>query len=273
MREWIMGSEGRMGVLTEAKVRVTRLPEREDFVGVFSPRGKRPRLQCANWLQAKLGLSMLRVSNAVETFTTLRMAGHARAIGWLERYLALRGVGEGKCLMMMGLTGSRAQVRAMRQPGFAIIGAHGGVSTGTVLGQKWAASASKRLPAQQLVGSRLCRRYHGNRLRLAPCHPHDGRHGRSRATGLARHGEKTHCYTHLSHVYAQGSSVYSTFVYRIGPDYDSALARWQSLGNLWAMRLQPTAAPSPTSTAWAKTTPPGSSEKGPPIRGHWRRDS
>ena len=46
---------------------------------------------------------------------------------------------------------------------------------------------------------------------------------------LARHGERTHCYTHLSHVYAQGSSVYSTFVYRIGADYDGALARWQSL--------------------------------------------
>jgi alkyldihydroxyacetonephosphate synthase len=46
---------------------------------------------------------------------------------------------------------------------------------------------------------------------------------------LAQHGERTHCYTHLSHVYAQGSSVYSTFVYRIGSDYDTALARWQSL--------------------------------------------
>jgi alkyldihydroxyacetonephosphate synthase len=46
---------------------------------------------------------------------------------------------------------------------------------------------------------------------------------------MAAHGEKTHCYTHLSHVYPQGSSVYSTFVYRIGADHDSALARWQSL--------------------------------------------
>ena len=46
---------------------------------------------------------------------------------------------------------------------------------------------------------------------------------------LAAHGERTHCYTHLSHVYAQGSSVYSTFVYRIGSDYDTALARWQAL--------------------------------------------
>ena len=46
---------------------------------------------------------------------------------------------------------------------------------------------------------------------------------------LARHGERAHAYTHLSHVYPQGSSVYTTFVYRIGPDYDTGLARWRSL--------------------------------------------
>jgi alkyldihydroxyacetonephosphate synthase len=46
---------------------------------------------------------------------------------------------------------------------------------------------------------------------------------------LGGHGERTHCYTHLSHVYAQGSSVYSTFVFRIGDGYEAALARWRSL--------------------------------------------
>jgi len=46
---------------------------------------------------------------------------------------------------------------------------------------------------------------------------------------LARDGERVHAYTHLSHVYAQGSSVYSTFVYRIGADYETALSRWRGL--------------------------------------------
>ncbi len=39
---------------------------------------------------------------------------------------------------------------------------------------------------------------------------------------LARLGEKCHAQTHLSHVYPQGSSVYSTFVFRIGPDFERA---------------------------------------------------
>jgi len=42
-------------------------------------------------------------------------------------------------------------------------------------------------------------------------------------------GERCHAYTHLSHVYAQGSSVYSTFVFRVGPDFEAAWARWTAL--------------------------------------------
>jgi alkyldihydroxyacetonephosphate synthase len=37
LRELVLGSEGRMGVLTEATVRVTALPEYEAFHAVFFP--------------------------------------------------------------------------------------------------------------------------------------------------------------------------------------------------------------------------------------------
>ena len=40
---------------------------------------------------------------------------------------------------------------------------------------------------------------------------------------------RVHAYTHLSHVYPQGSSVYSTFIFRIAPSYEENLARWQTL--------------------------------------------
>jgi alkyldihydroxyacetonephosphate synthase len=50
------------------------------------------------------------------------------------------------------------------------------------------------------------------------------------ATGaLTAQGERLHCYTHLSHLYAQGASVYSTFVWRLAGDYDADLARWRAL--------------------------------------------
>jgi alkyldihydroxyacetonephosphate synthase len=48
-------------------------------------------------------------------------------------------------------------------------------------------------------------------------------------TALAHEGEQVHAYTHLSHVYSSGSSVYSTFMYRLTPDYQRNLQRWQRL--------------------------------------------
>lgn len=46
---------------------------------------------------------------------------------------------------------------------------------------------------------------------------------------LAADNEQIHTYTHLSHLYAQGASVYSTFVYRLSGDYETDNARWRML--------------------------------------------
>jgi alkyldihydroxyacetonephosphate synthase len=140
LREWVLGSEGRLGVVTEATVRVTRAPAAEEFVGVFFPDWLQAVAAVRALTQARLGLSMLRLASPTETTTTLAMAGHANAIGWLERGLRWRGAGEGKCLLFAGFTGrSAAQVRALRSAAAALWRPHGGVSTGTLLGAKWAA--------------------------------------------------------------------------------------------------------------------------------------
>jgi glycerol-3-phosphate dehydrogenase len=46
---------------------------------------------------------------------------------------------------------------------------------------------------------------------------------------LAAENERVHVFTHLSHVYRQGCSVYSTFVYRLAGDPDADLERWRRL--------------------------------------------
>ncbi len=230
LREWVLGSEGRLGVITEASVRISRVPEREDFVAWFLPSWERGQAAVRELAQARLGLSMMRLANATETLTTLKLAGHAGAIAWLERYLALRGCGEGKVMLMLGFTGGAAQVRAMQALAKPLLRAQGGVSTGTVLGRKWAA---KRFRGVYLRNALWEAGFAVDTMETACDWPrvtpmmqameHAGR------SALAGHGERCHAYTHLSHVYPQGSSVYSTFVFRIGPDFDGAWARWQSL--------------------------------------------
>lgn len=230
LREWVLGSEGRFGVLTEAVMRVSRLPPVERFIGVFLPDWPRAQAAAQALAQARLGLSMLRLANPLETRTTLQLAGHARAIGYLERYLALRGVGADKCLLMVGLTGTAAQVRAMRRQAAAILRAHGGVSTGTLLGDKWRAN---RFRGVYLRNSLWAAGYVVDTMetacdwpRVAPLMAAMEAAGRD---ALAAFGERVHGYSHLSHIYGQGSSIYSTFVFRAGVDFAASHARWQAL--------------------------------------------
>ncbi|MFZ5546158.1 MAG: FAD-binding oxidoreductase [Pseudomonadota bacterium] len=230
LREWVLGSEGRLGVLTEATVRVSPLPEREQFVGVFLPDWARGEAAVRALAQARLGLSMLRLANATETLTTLRLAGHEQAIGALETWLRWRGCGEGKVLLMLGFTGSKAQVKAMRAQAGTVLRRFGGVSTGRVLGDKWQAN---RFRGVYLRNALWEAGYAVDTMETAVDWPRVPRMVQAmEAAGrdaLLRFGERCHAYTHLSHVYAQGSSVYSTFVFRIGTDFESGWARWATL--------------------------------------------
>lgn len=111
LREVVLGCEGRFGIISEVKVRVSELPADERFYGVFLPDWPQALRAIRQLTQARVPLSMLRLSNAVETETQLALAGHPQQIAWLEKYLALRGAGEGKCLLTFGVTGNRRQMR------------------------------------------------------------------------------------------------------------------------------------------------------------------
>ena len=46
---------------------------------------------------------------------------------------------------------------------------------------------------------------------------------------LAGRGEKVHVFTHLSHMYPYGSSIYTTYIFRLSEDTEVTLQRWQTL--------------------------------------------
>jgi alkyldihydroxyacetonephosphate synthase len=229
VREWVLGSEGRLGVLTEAIVRVRPLPQEERFVGIFLPDAPSGIAAARALTQARLGLSMIRLADPVETLTTLRMAGHARAIGALERWLAWRGCGEGKSLLLMGATGTRREVRTMLGETASVLRPYGGVSTGTLLGTRW---REQRFRGVYLRNALWAAGYAVETVETALDWPGvaDMMHAVQAAgrTALEAHGERCHAYTHLSHVYPQGSSVYTTFAFRVGSDFDATHARWRA---------------------------------------------
>lgn len=46
---------------------------------------------------------------------------------------------------------------------------------------------------------------------------------------LADRDERVHAFAHLSHVYPHGSSVYTTFLFRLAPTAAETLDRWRAL--------------------------------------------
>ncbi|MDP3364861.1 MAG: FAD-binding protein, partial [Pseudomonas sp.] len=109
LRELVLGSEGRFGVISEVRVRISRLAEQERFYAVFLPNWQQALSAIRSLAQARVPLSMLRLSNAIETRTQLALAGHPQQIALLEKYLALRGARDEKCMLTFGVTGSRVQ--------------------------------------------------------------------------------------------------------------------------------------------------------------------
>lgn len=230
LREFVMGSEGRLGVLSEAVMRIRRLPEREDFHAVFFPTWDQGVEAMRHLVQSDLPLSMLRLSNETETETQLTLAGHEKAITWLKRYLKVRGSGAQPVMMVLGLTGLNREVLRTRREALTVCKLSRGVHAGRMIGQGW---AKNRFNGPYLRNSLWRFGYGADTVETCINWPLST--GLMRAIekvafeAFASENEKVHAFTHLSHVYRQGCSIYSTFVFRSAGDHDIDFARWQKL--------------------------------------------
>lgn len=230
LREMVLGSEGRMGILTEATVRVTPLSDYESFHAVFFPSWDAAEQAVRAVVQGGLQLSMLRLSNPLETVTMLALAGHKKLIGALETWLSWRGCKDGKCMLMIGVSGKKASAKAALKDALALTRPHGGVHIGSGMGDKW---KQNRFRNVYLRNAAWQHGYAIDTVETAVDWPRVAgmmQAVEAAATGaLAQHGEKVHTYTHLSHLYTQGASVYTTFVFRLAGNFEQDLARWRTL--------------------------------------------
>ncbi len=231
LRELVLGSEGRLGVLTEATLRVSPLPEHESFHALFFPRWDAAEAAVRELVQRRLPLSMLRLSNGIETETNLTLAGHERVVGLLQRYLGWRGCSEDKCMLMLGVTADRRTARHALAQARALLARHGGVYIGTAMGSKWAAN---RFKGPYLRNTLWDQGYSVDTIETAVDWPQVKKlmlaMEQTARDVFARYGEPVHAFTHLSHVYPQGSSIYSQFVWATAAGgFGPNLQRWREL--------------------------------------------
>ncbi len=227
IRELILGSEGRIGIVTEAAVRVRPLPAHESFHGWFFPSWEQAERAVRAFSHGELDLSMIRLSNPLETLTTLRLAGGA-ASALLSQYLRLRGAGEGRCLLIAGVTGDTKRCEATLESARELARKCSGIYLGTRLGKRW---EHNRFRGVYLRNALWDAGYAVDTVETAVDWPRvrPMMDAIEAAAARAFGAERIHAYTHLSHVYAQGSSVYSTFIFRLAPTYEENMGRWRTL--------------------------------------------
>ena len=115
LRQLVLGSEGRLGVITRAVVRVQTMPAYERFHAAPLPEWEVGLSAVREITQSDLPLSMLRLSDPAETETTLALADRERLVELGGRAAGLLGMGAGRCLLLYGLTGERRSARAASQ--------------------------------------------------------------------------------------------------------------------------------------------------------------
>ncbi len=230
VREMILGSEGRMGIITNVKVRVTREPKKESFHVVFFPNWVDAITAVRDIVQRKIPLSMVRLSNETETHTQLQLAAHPAAVSAIDTALWLRGAGKSKCMMTFGVTGTKAQTKSAHDQAMKVVKQYGGVNTGTILGKKWEHS---RFRSPYIRHGLWEAGYAVDTLETCTdwsrvttmMHAIES----SISQALESKNEKVHVFTHLSHMYSQGSSIYTTYIFRTGNSYEETLERWKAI--------------------------------------------
>jgi len=233
LRQLVLGSEGRLGVITRATVRVRRRPETLRAMGTLMPSWGAGLAAARSLVRERVPLTLLRLSDAPETEVGLAvgLGGAPWLRPLLGGYLSLRGIRGGwGCLLLTGAAGSESSVDRELERAAAVLRRHGGVSLGERPGRTW---IRDRFRHPYLRDSLLDRGIATDTLETAapwsrlPELAEAVR--RAIAGSLEEEDERVAVLCHVSHPYPDGSSLYFTLFFRCPSDADSAVARWAAI--------------------------------------------
>ncbi len=230
LRQILLGSEGRIGVLTRVTVKVSHLPAKDDVYGCFFPSWEQGQHAVRKIAGAAIPFAMIRLSNPIETVSNLALAGHQRQIAMLLSYLRLRGLNfPGACMCLLGFSGTARITSGARREALKQVRRHKGVWVGKAMGKAW---KKNRFRSAYLRNTLWDLGYAVDTLETAITW--DKVSGTMQGienaitTALAAKDERVHVFAHLSHVYPTGSSIYTTFVFRLFERPEATLDAWRS---------------------------------------------
>jgi alkyldihydroxyacetonephosphate synthase len=230
LRQVVLGSEGRYGIITRATVRVRPLPPAEGFYAIFFHDWESGVSAVREIVQANIRASMLRLSDAQETTTTLMLSGKNRLVTWAERGLRLLGFSPDRCLLIFGATGEPRQAGEARDQVIALARKHKALPVGAMIGDQWRKS---RFTTPYLRNALWELGYALDTLETAVSWNKVLEMTSSIKTAirssLEAFDERALVFAHLSHVYRDGASIYVAYLFRRAPKPEDTYRRWQAM--------------------------------------------
>ena len=225
----VAGSEGVLGVITEATLRLAPAPQHREFRGYLFQGFAEGVAAARELMQAGLHPAVLRLSDAAETETTLALRpaprGMAAAKERLGRwYLARRGLRlESASIMILGFEGDEPTVKHGWSRAKPVLRRHGAQSLGRGVGEAWARS---RYDAPYLRDLLLDHGVMVDTLETATTWDrYLSLHSAVREALLGALGERSVVMAHLSHSYSDGGSIYYTFL--APQDHRDEIGQWE----------------------------------------------
>ena len=227
LRELLVGSEGTLGVITEATLRVRPAPGATRFEAFGLPGFAAGTETLRALTQAGIAATVTRLSDEEETRVNLAMAGSARAVGALRGYLRARGL-DRPCLLVLGWEGTdAAALRAHREDGVRVLRAHGAVAVGAKVGAAW---ARNRYRGAYVRDELLTRGVLVETLETAATWTRlletYRAVGAALRASLSARGTPALVGCHVSHLYVTGASLYFTFLAR--QEAGAELEQWHA---------------------------------------------
>jgi alkyldihydroxyacetonephosphate synthase len=220
--EMVLGSEGRLGVITEATVHVHRLPERRTILGYLFPSWIEALAAMREIAESEASPSVTRVSDAPETRFSFATKKDPSPIDRLKSsalaaYLKRRRHFdlEAMCLSFIGYEGSKEYVAAQRKLVGKIVGRHGGLCIGSGPGELY---DQKKFDTPYIRDYLLDRGALGDVSETsAPWSALPGLYADVMGAGRGAFddlGVRGYLMCHLSHSYHAGACLYFTFAFR-----------------------------------------------------------
>ena len=230
LKQFILGSEGRLGIISQAIVQVVPLPEFEEFYGIFFKDWEAGLSAVREITHNRVQVSMLRLSDAQETLTTLILSGKDNIVRAASTGLSAFGFGEQKCLLILGVTGEKNIASTARKSALQICRKHGGLNTGSFIGKSWQKS---RFLTPYLRNSLWEAGYALDTLETAVTWDRLTLLKKKIMSAISRAGEDRNLrilvFGHLSHVYQTGGSIYITYLFRRSPEPEENLEIWEEI--------------------------------------------